>query len=162
LGQVAIALIPAILIVMVLISFVGFVGDGEFPPVRYNILLLQIGAIVLFPLFAFWAFAARRYDLAFHKRLMIIATIVPLDAAIARTEWLPGMAGAFSPDFELMSVYQLLLMMPIVLYDLWRNGRVHRATTVGVGLFAASAIVANLLWGSAWWMAAGKGIADLI
>ena len=147
--------------VMILISFAGFIGDREFPPGRYNVLLLQIRAIVLFPLFAFWAFAARRHDLQFHKRLMMIATIVPLDAAIARTEWLPGM-GAFFSHFELMSVYQLLLMMLIVAYDLWRSGRVHRATAVGVSLFAASAIVVNLLWGSEWWIATGTRIAGLI
>jgi hypothetical protein len=161
LGQIAIALIPGLLVVMVLISFIGFVGDGEFPPGRYNVLLLQIRAIVLFPLFALWAFAARRYDFGFHKRLMIIATIVPLDAAIARTEWLPGM-GAFFSDFELMSAYQLLLIMLIVVYDFWRNGRVHGATLVGVSVFGASTIGVNLLWGSEWWFAVGAGIARLI
>jgi hypothetical protein len=72
-----------------------------------------------------------------------------LDAALARARWLPGIS--LENRYELMSAYQLLLLVPLVLYDVMKMGRVHRASTVGIGLFAVWAIVANVLWGSAWW-----------
>jgi len=82
---------------------------------------------------------------------MIIATVALLDAAIARTRWLPG-GGARNSGYELMSAYQLLLLAPLVVHDLRRTGRIHRASIVGIGLFVVSAVIVNVLWGSEWWI----------
>jgi hypothetical protein len=60
------------------------------PAVRYNVLLLQLRSILLFPLFVIWALSVRRSSPATHKRFMIIATVVILDAALGRSDWLPG------------------------------------------------------------------------
>jgi len=96
---------------------------------------------------------ARRSSPGTHKRLMIIATVVLLDAAFARIRWLPGMPPTNS-GFELMSAYQLLLLAPLVVFDLRRTGQIHRASLFGVGLLAVSAIIVNTLWGADWWIQA--------
>jgi hypothetical protein len=129
LGKIAFVYAPAMVIVMVLASTINLWTRPQWPPQRYNVLLLQFRAIALFPLFVAWAVSARRSSPATHKRLMIIATVVLLDTALTRIPWLPG-GGARSTHFELLSVYQLLLLAPLVIYDLWSTGRVHAAESV--------------------------------
>ena len=51
-------------------------------PLLDNILLLQIQAGMLFSLFLVIGLRARERDAGFHKRMMILATAVPLGAAI--------------------------------------------------------------------------------
>jgi hypothetical protein len=58
-------------------------------PIINNILLVQIRSIVLFPTFFIWALRTRRTDPEMHKRMMLLATLMLLDAAIARMNWLP-------------------------------------------------------------------------
>lgn len=153
LGTIAFVLVPAIVIVMILASYgrlAAAADPGPIPPIRYNILLLQLRSILLFPLFVIWALSARRSSPATHKRFMIVATVVVLDAALARTGWLPG-PGSRHESFESMSIVQFLLLMPLVAHDLVSTRRVHRATIIGISVFAFFAVVLNLLWGSEWW-----------
>src|SRR3954469_23215041 len=53
------------------------------------IMLLQLRVGILFPLFLFIGIKARGADSGLHKRMMILATAIPLAAAIDRMEWLP-------------------------------------------------------------------------
>ena len=75
--------------------------------------------------FAVLVFAAyrTRFQPATHKRLILIATIALLDAAIAR--W--PLAIIHQKPF-MMDVFMFCFLMPIILYDLWATGRVHKAT----------------------------------
>jgi len=153
LGQIAFALVPLMVVVMILVSTINLWTRPEWPPQRYNVLLLQVRDIALFPWFVGWGLWARRSSLGTHKRLMTIATVVLLDAAVVRIRWLPGV-GSRTTGYELMSAYQLLLLAPLVVYDFWRIGRIHRASLFGIGLFAVSALIVNTLWDSAWWLQA--------
>jgi len=153
LGQIAFVLVPVITVVMILVSTINLWVRPEWPPQRYNVLLLQFRAIMLFPFFVGWALLARRSSLGTHKRLMIIGTAVLLDAAITRIPWLPG-GGARNRGYEVMSAYQVLLLTPLIVHDLRTTGRLHRATMIGVGLFAVSTVMLNALWGSEWWIQA--------
>ena len=56
------------------------------PAMLDNILLVQIRVGVLFPLFLAMGLLARGRDDGFHKRKMILATLVPLPAAIDRIQ----------------------------------------------------------------------------
>lgn len=58
-------------------------------PLLDNILLLQIRIGLLFSLFLAMGLRARSRNAGFHKRMMIIATAMPLPAAIDRMQWLP-------------------------------------------------------------------------
>ena len=157
LGLLSLVVVPALVLVMIVVTYV-FLTSAPLSPneaasaVMYNIFALQIRAIVLFPMLVGWALAARRSSPGTHKRLMLIATIGVLDAAIARMSWLPGTGAATYSSFEVMSAYQFLLMTPLIAYDYISRGRVHRATVIGIGAFVTFALIENVLWGSEWWL----------
>jgi len=113
-----------------------------------NILLVQLRIGILFPLFVALALAARRKDPGTHKRFIILATVLPLPAAIDRMFWLPHTM----PDSPLsIDLYMLLWISPMFLWDLFRLGRVHRTYLVWFAANLPFVVVLHLLWGSAWW-----------
>lgn len=57
-------------------------------------LLIQIGSIVLFPTFVAWAVLMRRQPL-WHKRLMALATMGLVQAAVDRMQWIPEILPMF-------------------------------------------------------------------
>jgi hypothetical protein len=108
---------------------------------------MQIRVGILFPTFVIWALLLRKSDLATHKRLLILATLMPLSAAIDRIGWLP-IARPFSPD-----LYMLLWALPLLAYDVLRHGRIPRAYLIWLGLFVPLTIPVYLLHDSPWWLA---------
>jgi len=120
-----------------------------------NVLLEQIRTIVLFAGFIGWALLIRKKDPETHKRLMILATLIPLPAAIDRITWLPNTL----PDSPVAAdLYLLLLLAPVLIYEIARRGRVHRAYLIGIGLNLPFMIAAYLLWGTPWWLATAPRI----
>jgi hypothetical protein len=115
-----------------------------------NILLEQLRSVVFFALFVGWALVVRRKDPETHKRMMLLATLMPLGAAITRIEWLPTtMPGSYVSQYA----YLLLWLAPALIYDVVRRGAVHRAYVIGIALVLPFAIASQLLWGSDWWVA---------
>jgi hypothetical protein len=165
LGIAAMVLAPAIVIVGILlvptIYRAAYFGVHALPPAvqatmthaldfAANIQLIQIRVGVLFPLFVALGLCARRHDVGLHKRLMILATALPLPAAIQRIAWLPSTIPWNPVSLEIDS---LLSISPMFLWDLYRLRRIHRAY---IWWFAGSlpfAIAAQLLWGTPWWLA---------
>jgi len=47
--------------------------------------------------------------------------------------------------------YLLLLLVPALLYDLFRLGRIHRAWVWGLALTLPWVIATEFVWGSQWW-----------
>jgi hypothetical protein len=125
-----------------------------------NILLEQTRSVVFFALFVGWALVVRRKDPETHKRMMILATLMPLGAAITRIEWLPTtMPGSYVSQYA----YLLLWLAPALIHDIIRRGAVHRAYVIGIALVLPFAVVSQLLWGSDWWVATAPrlmGVAD--
>lgn len=124
-------------------------------PIVDNILLLQIRVGILFALFIAIALRARGVDAGMHKRMMILATAVPLPAAIDRMTWLPTTlpASPVAPD-----LYVLLAVLPMFLWDVMRNRSVHRAYWVWGGVYGAGAIAVNMLWDTPGWHAMARTI----
>ncbi len=160
LGVVATVLMPAMVLtgfLLVPTSFQGVWGlDPAIVPANTiadlkalisNIALVQIRAGILFPTFVLWALAVRKTDPETHKRLMILATLVPLSAAIDRIAWLP-LLRPVSPD-----LYMLLWALPLFAYDVLRLRRVPRAYVIWMGLCLVLTIPVYALHGSAWWLA---------
>jgi hypothetical protein len=82
--------------------------------------------------------------------LIVLATLMPLPAALDRIEWLPStMPG--SPDSSFL--YMILWLSPVLLYDLLRRGRLHRVYVIGLLLNLPLVIAAHCLAGSPWWIA---------
>jgi hypothetical protein len=91
--------------------------------------MVPLTAIITFATLIWFAFR-RRLDSAAHKRLILIATIVILDAAFQRWPVPVKWWGHLSASL-LCTIPLLLLTMG---YDCWSRGTVHRATLWASGL----------------------------
>lgn len=123
-----------------------------------NIRLLQVRAGILFPLFVVIALRARGKDSGLHKRMMILATAIPLAAGFNRIHWLPTTMPASPIGSDL---YTLAVVSPMFLWDVVRNQRIHRAYWIWLGLFLASSLVVNSLWDTPWWHAVARQMLGL-
>jgi len=151
LGVASFVLAPALLAGLVAVTIVRYhdlteIGVGTFAS---NILFLQIRSIVLFPLFVIWAMAVRRTDVETHKRMLILATFVLLDAAVARHVWLPG--NDVTASYDPTHAYWLLLLVPALVYDTVRLGRPHRAYVVGLALILPCVLATHFVWNAPGW-----------
>lgn len=155
LGLAAVALAPAVLVMLTLVTVARQTDAAGTPAAQTvnNILFLQIRSILLFPTFVIWGMATRRSDPQTHKRMMLLATLMLLDAAIARMGWLPF--NEFPASYLAVHLYLLLLIAPALIYDAVRLGRVHRAWVIGLALLLPWVVGAELVWDSPWWMAVG-------
>ena len=168
LGMLSLVLVPAIVIVGLILAPTMyheiFARLQSAPPemrdklqtalsFSENIKLIQIRIGILFPLFIAIALRARGRDAGLHKRMMIRATVIPLPAGIDRIPWLPKTLpeSPLSPD-----LYSLLAISPMLVWDVVRNGYVHRAYWIWLGISLPFAIVLNLLWDTPWWHATAR------
>jgi hypothetical protein len=167
LGVAAMALAPAIVVtglVLVPTMYHGgwaaahaanhSLGANAVPPnmaFATNIALNQIRAGVLFPIVVAMGLLARRRDPGFHKRMMILATALPLGAAVSRISWLPTTAPQSGLTIDLLP---LLVIAPLFAWDLYRLQRVHRAYTIWLALVLPCIALDYVLWNSPWWFAA--------
>jgi hypothetical protein len=150
-GLASLVVAPLVLIMLIAITIVRQNDAFGTPagPIVNNILFLQIRAILLFPLFFVWALRTRRSDPQTHKRMILLATLMLLDAAVARMSWLPY--NRFPRDYLAVHLYWLLLFVPPLLYDLVRTRRIHRAWLWGLALTVPWIIATEFVWGSDWW-----------
>lgn len=156
LGMASLVVAPAVVVSIVLIGVGSIIRDRGLTAAEvlagnidadaaWRLIVTQLRAIVLFVLFVAWAMSARRSDPATHKRMMILAALVPLNAATSRmmgfSHWLPG-AGLYASHL-VPDLYQLALLVPALLHDLLRHGRIHRAYVIGAVLLVSTMIVCH-------------------
>jgi hypothetical protein len=117
-----------------------------------NLLLFQIRLLLSFPVFIGWALLVRRGDPDAHKRLMFLGTAIPL---VAGGDRLATSLGISTLPASPLSLELLIIgvMLPLIVYDLVRHGRMHRTTVVWLAVNVALAIPTYLLWSSPWWIA---------
>ena len=84
--------------------------------------IIPITDMLVFSVLVFFAYRSR-FDSAAHKRIIIIATVSLMIAAIARWPFPPV---SRNPLAAALVSYVFLLML--VAYDLWSTHKVHRAT----------------------------------
>ena len=120
-----------------------------------NILLAQISIGVLFPLLMTIGLKARVGNSGLHKRMMFLATAIPLPAAISRITWLPNSFPATPVGNDL---WVLFALSPLFLWDVMRNRRVHEAYWVWAAFYAPTAILVAKLWDTPWWHATARHI----
>ena len=105
-----------------------------------------------FAVLAAAAFLLRRRP-AIHKRLILLATVSLMGAALGRMEFLPALGFHRAAAMRLFWAYTYVFLAALVAYDLWSTGRLNRATVWGA-LFLISLQQAPLLvWASTPWMA---------
>lgn len=119
-----------------------------------NIALLQLRAGFCFILLVYLALRARKRDAGLHKRLIILATIVPMPAALDRMTFLYHTMpeSPLSIDF-----WPLFCIAPMFLWDLYRDRGIHRAYWIYAALMVPSGILLNLMWDSPWWHSIAPG-----
>lgn len=120
-----------------------------------NTLLLQTKVGILFTVFLTIGLRARGRDAGLHKRMIILATAVPLSAAFARMPWLPTTLPA-SPLSQ--GIYVMLAVTPMLAWDVIRNRSVHRAYLVWFAIYIAVMVVIARLWDTPWWHALARTI----
>lgn len=114
----------------------------------HDIAIVQIRVGIVFSLLVFLALRARRRDAGMHKRLMILATIAPIPAALDRMTFLYH---SFPESPWTIDFWPLFCIAPMFLWDLYRQKRIHRAYWIFAAIQIPAAIITNLLWGSEWW-----------
>ena len=87
--------------------------------------VIPLGDMFIFAVLIFVAFR-KRSDPAAHKRLIMLATISLLIAAVAR--W--PLAWVFQKPLVAQMVTYIFLLA-LIAYDLWSQGKIHRATLWG-------------------------------
>jgi hypothetical protein len=143
----------ALAVLMVIVGYLVAISAGRRSaanPGELKFLIVPIGALIVFPTLVGVAFLLRR-RVDVHKRLMLIATIELMNAAVDR---LPGVFAAglapFYPGTD-------LFLAALVVYDLVTLRRLHPATVAGgsflvlmqslrVGLMDTSAWLAAARW----------------
>ena len=118
-----------------------------------NVKLIQIRAGLLFSLFLVIGLRARKTDSGLHKRMMILATAIPLPAGIDRIHWMPTTmpASPLSPD-----LYVLAAVSPMFVWDVMRNGYVHRAYWIWLAVYLPFSLLVIGLWDTPWWHATAR------
>jgi hypothetical protein len=115
-----------------------------------NVLLSQIQTLVLLIIFYVWAFLYRRKHSETHKRIMTMAVLVVLSAAVGRLLKI-GVTLPETPGLYLACTIGLIT--PALIWDVVRRGRVHKAYMAAIATYAVVSIPMYVLWGSDWWLA---------
>lgn len=121
-----------------------------------NGLLFKAKSIVLFAIFYLWAILVRSRNQETHKRMIVLATLALIDAALGRMVgygWLPTLPASSFVGYDSTHFYQLLWLTPALAYDSITIGRPHRAYIVGIALFFPFIVATHILWSNPWWLA---------
>lgn len=115
-----------------------------------NVALFQLRGGLGFAICATIGILARGRNSGLHKRMMILATSMPLSAAIFRIAWLPTTL----PGNPLsLSLANALVVLPLFAWDLYRLRRIHSAYVIWLALFVPSTLAIQMLWNTPWWFA---------
>lgn len=130
----------------------------RFDPEEYGFLvqplLTQLGLLTIFPIFVAWGLAARRRP-EWHKRLMTLATVSLVQAALDRIHWLPDEGLPAFWHFGIRTY--TLFLLPMLAYDLATRRRIHPATLAGAGITIAMHGVVSTFWDHQGWHQVARG-----
>ena len=159
LGKVGVALA----IVMVVLGLIGALiaarratGFTGIPMPGVQFLIVPFGDMILFASFVGLAIA-RRDDPQTHKRLMILATLNLVTAAVARWPF-DIMQGGPPVFFGLTDAF----LVPLVVWDLVSRGRLHPVTLWGGLVIIVSQPLRLVLSGTAAWQGFGQWMVGLL
>lgn len=141
-------LLAAVMTVVGATTAIKAAARGAAPPGVDSLafLAIPIGDMLMFSMFVTSAFLLRRNREA-HKRLMLLAYISIIAAAVAR---LPGVLPLGPLGFYGLAIIFLVIA---VIYDLGSRHRVHKAYVLGGALLIASVPLRLALSGTGMWRA---------
>ena len=123
--------------------------------IQEDILLLQLSAGLLFGTFVTIALSARASNAGLHKRMMILATAVPLGASIDRMWWLPS---SLPGNPWATDLWILAAVSPMFVWDLVRNRTVHEAYRIWLAIYVPVAVTVAVLWDKPLWHSTAQAI----
>jgi len=124
-------------------------GPSPIPGVNsLTFLTIPLGDMLIFGILVGAAFYFRRKPDT-HKRLMLLATIAILPAAVARLPFTFVEQGGPLVFFGLADLF----IIPCLIYDLVTRGRPHRATVLGGALIVISHPLRLVIGGTNAWLA---------
>lgn len=126
----------------------GFIGVSV-PPLQF--LAIPLTDLALFAVFIVLAVLQRR-DTQSHKRLMLLATIGLLDAAVTRWPFGDMTAPVAGLMWTRTDLGVDLFLVPVIIWDLVSRGRVHRVTLIGGLMVIASQPLRLILSETAVWL----------
>jgi hypothetical protein len=139
----------AIVIVGTVTALIRAKGPSPIPGVNpLSFLTIPLADMIVFPILVGAAFYFRR-KVDTHKRLMLLATIAILPAAVARLPF-DFVAQGGPPVFFGLSD---LFIVPCLIFDFIMRGRPHRATLLGALLIVASQPLRLMIGGTSAWLA---------
>lgn len=117
-------------------------------PSPLALLTIPLGDMLVFAILVGTAFYFRR-RVDVHKRLMLLATISILPAAVSRLPF------AFMQQFGPLAIFGLsdLFIVPCLIYDFVTRGRPHRATILGGALIVISHPLRLIIGNTHAWLA---------
>ena len=113
----------------------------------YDWLLPGVYCYTTFLLFFAGAVCLRRTP-AWHKRLMLFATFVAVQAVETRMAWLPHASIGYWSDFAYVDA---CLLLPLIAYDFATTKRVHAATLTATAIMLSAQVAVVLTWGTPGW-----------
>lgn len=124
----------------------------------YDVLLVQLMLILLFPILFIWGVMARTKP-EIHKRVMIFLILVILQVSIDRMRWLPNfnLPKHFGSD-----IYVYLLTLPLLIFDFITLRRIHKTTIICLAILVAAHFAVYVLFETPGWHKFASGMTDLI
>jgi len=117
-------------------------GDDD----AWGILSLQLYGFLLFGLLFTWGILVRK-NAAAHKRLLLLATLILMQAAVDRIRFLPALHAALFIRF----IYLDALLIPLFIYDLLILKHIHKITMIGIACIVFLQFSVTMVWGSPAW-----------
>lgn len=140
LGVASIVLAPINMLLMLIIALPAFFS----PEVPLAVLVVQSKRVVFFGVCIGLAIWLRKSAPEAHKRLMFIGTFAVLDASFFRMTFLPDW-GLGRPS-TVGHLYMTALLVPFLMHDLVKFGRIHVVYCITVPLLLALHFSAAPLW----------------
>jgi len=132
----------------------GFI-DIEAPPQVF--LAIPLLGLLQYAVFVTLAYR-RRNDAQAHKRLMILATLSIVGAAISRWPFDFMFEPSPVPGYGIFDLLELAYLLPLVAWDLTTLKRIHPATLYGGLALIAMVPITGYLSQTDWWYAFGDWV----
>jgi hypothetical protein len=149
LGMAGMVLAGAMVIVGTVTALIRAKGPSPIPGVNpLSFLTIPLVDMIVFPVLVGAAFYFRK-QVDMHKRLILLATIAILPAAVARLPFQFVATGGPPVFFGLADLF----IVPCLIFDFVTRGRPHRATLLGALLIVASQPLRLMIGGTSAWLA---------
>lgn len=135
----------------------GIVSVGQLSKFKsYEILLVQLIVMVLFGAFFVWGVLARR-NASSHKRLIALATLILLQAAVDRMVWLPDFG---LPMYWPFAIRLYPMLVPLFVFDVVSIKRIHPITLIGAGAIVVAHTIISLYATTPGWLNFAHAMTD--